>query len=1113
MANEETGQNKQAARNFVFANASSANDQGDVVAVRGVPQRPNVQTGKPRNIALGNQRIKTAFPVGGDMIGGAGGNMYSPELSTDFMMLPQSMDAQRDAYRFFFLTEPFVSQAIRLHGELPLSKLRLGRPRAKSRELADRSLRFCEKWARRVGLLHRLIEIIHDYFLIGETFVFAEDTTDDMPREITHMAIREITADGELRERWDELEDADARETAWMKKNYKGWSALTVIPPEQVHLETFGFTQAKIIELIPDSKTRAVIEDAATGDERAMKIVASMPQDVVDAIKGGENIPLGTDPMAGSFVYHLANKKSQYDTRGHSLLEPCMLPGTPMTVSRAGVIQDIAVESVLASDLALTHKGRFMPLTAGSRPYDGDAVALSFDGIEAPLHLTAEHKVLILADDGTEQWIEARQVLPGMRVRESHPVSSGVIHEVDLVSWWKEHDPITVNRRRQGLRIIQIETVAADADGLVVTMSHARDGAGGCIRASELDGQILDWLRNIDVPAIATQAEVAIRFGRTTANVANSLVRLRQRHEVQVIRHDLGPSIWYPMPKEGSDPTRTYKVLQSPVSKFVIGPEVCYLIGAWLGDGCGWSAKDTFLNTPALSWSFGLNPIAEATKARIMASITIAFPGVAVVDAPFYANQPDSKATELTIWDELLSRWFRDEFGTKAQGKFLPAWVFDLPDECALALLQGLLDTDGCLSANGVLGFVVEITLDNAKLIHQIHLLCSRLGLDTRVSTCHKPAHSWSCSWWSKRKNCLIEKTYQVEAKNFAKLYCGRQPDVVTWAADTVKGSFKKWARPKRTFASRFQDGWLARRVTDTQTYSYSGPVFSFDVAEDKSHVTGSVVTHNCMRVLTFRDVLRQAQMSIASRHMTPMRLVWVENGDAVAVEELRAQVDWALQDPDYSIITNFQVNWEEMGSEQRLLDLTSEYDLTDRQLYAGLGVTEGLLSGESSYSGDRLHLEVINNRYMLMREVLQNYVEDYLFKPMCKKMGFVEEDEDGDEVVIFPTLTFTRLALRDNADTFDALYNLYTKGSLDIDVILDLLNIDPVTTREKLERDMFTVNDANYNSMLQAIYTDIGQKIAENTDLVQKVVEGLAVRSEKLTYTPPKEEGGGRFG
>jgi hypothetical protein len=267
----------------------------------------------------------------------------------------------------------------------------------------------------------------------------------------------------------------------------------------------------------------------------------------------------------------------------------------------------------------------------------------------------------------------------------------------------------------------------------------------------------------------------------------------------------------------------------------------------------------------------------------------------------------------------------------------------------------------------------------------------------------------------------------------------------------------------------------------------------------------GESLLSRCMRILVFRDKVRQALTSIASRHMTPYRLIYGLDMSSEDTEALRAQVDLALQDPDYSIITNFEVQWTEMGADQRLPDWSWVWEFTDRQMYAGLGVTENLLSGESSYSGDRIHLEVINTRYMLLREMLQELVEEFFFKPMCKRMGFVEEDEDGVLTVIYPELSFTRLALRDTADTFDALFNLYQKGSLDVDVILDLLNIDPVQTREKLERDMFTVNDATFNEVLRGIYSGAGSELATNSDAVQKIADNLG-----LAYKKPQE--GGRF-
>mgnify|MGYP001203255050 FL=1 len=532
------------------------------------------------NPAEMKSRVKVAMTTGGSMMG-SGGNFYSPELSTDFLELPQSQDEQRNYFRFFYRTDPFVGQAIDLHTELPLSKIRLGLPKARNRDMAYASLRFCEKWAKRVGLLHRLIEILHEFNLLGEVFVFCEDNNPDVPKEVTHSGRNVLKEDGSAFTEWTEYEDSHERAYTWLKKNYKGWTGIRILPPEQVHMESFPFTNEKIIQLIPDSKTRNVVERASVNDPSALRIVDSMPIDVVEAIRGGRNIDLNTDPDQGSFVYYMARKKSQYEPRGHSMLE-------------------------------------------------------------------------------------------------------------------------------------------------------------------------------------------------------------------------------------------------------------------------------------------------------------------------------------------------------------------------------------------------------------------------------------------------------------------------------------------------------------------------------------------RCLRILVYRDKLRQAQTSIASRHMTPIRLVYAEDMDASDVEELRDQVDLALQDPDYSIIANFQVSWEEMGADSRLLELSGEYDMTDRQMYAGLGVTESLLSGESSYSGDRINLEVINTRYMLMREVLQEMVEENILKPMCRRMGFVEEDEDGDEVVVTPSLSFTRLGLRDNQDTFDALFNLYQKGSLDIDVILELLNVDPMTTKAKLERDMWTLNDSQFNEVLRGVYGEAGRMLAENTEAIEIIAKNLG-----LKYNPPEEDGG----
>lgn len=572
-----------------LASTSTSSDQQDSVEVGKLRPHPRVMTGKPKRLPK-VASMKLGYTGGGlgttSTIDASFGNFYSPELSTDFLELPQSRSEQWAYYRSFYENNPFVGQAIDLHTELPLSKIRINIPKAKDREIALAATEFCERWARRVNLLHRLISIVHEYHLIGEVFIFAEDNNPDMPEELLYETIPVLGEDEEgngvvFEERRPKEQTDEA--IAWLKKNYVGWTSIQCLPPEQMKMEGFNFTKEKIFEMVPDAKTRRAIQMAEQGDPNMQRVVSSMPVDVVSAVREGRNIPFNTDPDAGSFVYYMANKKSDYTDRGRSIL--------------------------------------------------------------------------------------------------------------------------------------------------------------------------------------------------------------------------------------------------------------------------------------------------------------------------------------------------------------------------------------------------------------------------------------------------------------------GR-----------------------------------------------------------------------CLQTLVNHDKLRQANASIASRHMTPIRVVWAADMDAADTDALREQVDMALQDPDFSIIANFEINWNEMGSDQRLLDLTSEQDMTNRALYAGLGVTEGLLTGESSYSGDKISLEVINTRYMLLRELLQDFVEESLFKPMCRRMGFVEEDKDGNEIVIYPKLSFTRLALRDNQDTFDALFNLYQKGSVDVDTVLELLGLDPVATREKIERDLFTVNDALFNEVLRGIYGEVGRALADPnvSDVAAKIAEHL-----RLRYTKPKAEGG----
>lgn len=269
----------------------------------------------------------------------------------------------------------------------------------------------------------------------------------------------------------------------------------------------------------------------------------------------------------------------------------------------------------------------------------------------------------------------------------------------------------------------------------------------------------------------------------------------------------------------------------------------------------------------------------------------------------------------------------------------------------------------------------------------------------------------------------------------------------------------------------------------------------------------GSSILDSCLRSLLLMDKYRQAQSQIASRHMTPMRVVSAPKASFDDIMYLREQVDAALVDPDYSIIANYEINWQEMGSDARVLHLADEYAELEKRLSAGLGVTIGLLTGEATYGGERISLEIINTQYMLFREIIQDFVENHIFKPVALKKGFWEYDKFGNKKLLYPSLSFTRLAIRDNDAIFGQLYDLYQKGSIPLSYLLDLLGLDPNTAKQELEKDMLTVNDSRFNDILNALAAPLADQLAQNTDLAKKLAQYMKLNWVDETQESPEED------
>lgn len=951
---------------------------------------------------------------------------YSPQLSTDFLELPQSEREKRELFRFWYTTHPIVGSAIDFHTDVPMSKIRLSLPKSKDHKRAKQILHFYEQMCKRVNLFQVLYDATHEYWLHGNVFIFCED--EDMSSEIPEKALVE-----ELDEMVGSVDYAGRLEHRKVKKNtlkpenerediihkivqdkYSGWQRLQILPPEQVRLEVFQYTDMTRMELIPSEKDRMVVLRAEQqGDPDAAKIADDMPEQIKDNLLNGQPIPLNTSPyddfLCSSFCYHLAHKKSAYDDRGISILERCHLPETEITAIRNGLIQQIAISDLDSeSDMVLGGSGKWRKFDHGTRNVEEDITELNISKILGPIRLTSDHKMKVVRD-GTEISLLSGDVLKGDYIAVSHVDLTEEIKSVDLSKFISSYDDSKYTALKSSLSVL-------DETEENFTVHYSK---------YQTDPEKVSYSDKIEVD--------------------------RQNDVVKVYN----------------------KIIP-------LNSDVGYLIGYWLGDG--WIKKNhSTIDYGQFGICYSAKSDRSCSSAEHLKPILDSL-GVKWSEIIYGVNRD---MVQILGYNDIFTRWLADNFGHTKDDKHLPDWAFSAPKDFLFGLLRGLVDSDGCVTVKKTGVTTVQLAMSTKPLMDQVVLLMQSLGLPPSLHL-HK-SRDTTMPDGSVTKNC--RPLWQAAFSDSEAVSSFMSSGFLAKSVSVMVPSNPGWGRKHR-----FYEGCLYYRVKSVSKVRYIGPVHSLNVKHDHSFYANRIWHENCLRTLLFQDKLRQAQTQIASRAMTPKRIVWADKMSMTDVDDIRDQIDQALIDPDFTVVTNFELHWDEIGSRDRLLDLSTEYEITNKLLFIGLRITEPMLTGESTYTGERIHLDVMNTMYLLYREMISQFVEDKLFAPVAEKKGFWEEDEAGNCVLLYPKLQFTRLALRDNTELQDFMFNLYQKGSMPISYIYELLNIDVDDAHVELLKDYLTLKDSTMNEFTRELLSSLGGTFAENTDAAEKLAKNLGL-------------------
>lgn len=185
---------------------------------------------------------------------------------------------------------------------------------------------------------------------------------------------------------------------------------------------------------------------------------------------------------------------------------------------------------------------------------------------------------------------------------------------------------------------------------------------------------------------------------------------------------------------------------------------------------------------------------------------------------------------------------------------------------------------------------------------------------------------------------------------------------------------------------------------------------------------------------LAYQDKLRQAQWIVAERHILPIKIVKVGNEQRPAgprdIADTQAQLASVANDPNLTLVTHNAFEFEWVGANGKVLQLTKEYDLIDKNIIQGLGVNEALLSGTGpSYSQAAIGIEATIRRLGTVRDTMKYLICEKIYRHEAAMQGFYKEDMNGNQILDYPDLRWEDLNLRDETQKKQFSMQIWEKG------------------------------------------------------------------------------------
>jgi len=212
--------------------------------------------------------------------------------------------------------------------------------------------------------------------------------------------------------------------------------------------------------------------------------------------------------------------------------------------------------------------------------------------------------------------------------------------------------------------------------------------------------------------------------------------------------------------------------------------------------------------------------------------------------------------------------------------------------------------------------------------------------------------------------------------------------------------------------------------------------------------------------VLSYKTKLMVAQWIVAERLIVPIKVVKVGSDERPAgpadIAAVQAQLAQTSNDPNLTIVTHHAFELDFIGASGKVLTLSNEFELINQEILDGMMINNALLNGEGpGYGAAAVGIEAMIQRLTTFREQITEWLENCIYIPEAKRQGFIEKNPETDEdEVLIPKIKWNSMHLRDQQQYRTFVMQLYEKGLLSAQTVLEVFDFDPDQEIERKRYD-----------------------------------------------------------